>query len=166
LGRLSGHDLAAIGRQSPATVRDIHAKLMLFFQLGQHLPCGDLRDFQVHLWKKRCVFKNMISRQYGPNRSIPDKPIFSELNLAEDKIAEIGFRFGALRPYLKADRMQRLRLGYPNVGGGRARCLSRSERTTLLRVMPVVGLQALAVICSIAHAACSAMSGCGSAAAS
>lgn len=83
------------------TVRDIHAKLMLLFNLGQHLPGGDLRGFQLHLWKKRGVFKNMISRQYGPNRSIPDKPIFSELALTTDEIAEIDFRFEALRPYLK-----------------------------------------------------------------
>jgi dihydrodipicolinate synthase/N-acetylneuraminate lyase len=82
-------------------VRDIHAKLMLLFNLGRHLPGGDLRGFQLYLWKKRGVFKNMVSRQYGPNRSIPDKPIFSELKLSEDEIAEIDFRFEALKPYLK-----------------------------------------------------------------
>lgn len=83
------------------TVRDIHAKLLLLFNLGQHLPGGDLRGFQLHLWKKRGVFKNMISRQYGPGRSIPDKPIFAELALTADEIAEIDFRFEALRPYFK-----------------------------------------------------------------
>lgn len=85
------------------TVRDIHAKLMLLFNLGQHLPGGDLRGFQLHLWKKRGVFKNMISRQYGPNRGIPDKPIISELKLRDDEIAEIDFRFEALKPYLKSN---------------------------------------------------------------
>lgn len=85
------------------TVRDMHAKLMLLFNLGQHLPGGDLRGFQLHLWKKRGVFKNMISRQYGPNRGIPDKPIFSELKLRDDEIAEIDFRFEALKPYLKSN---------------------------------------------------------------
>ncbi|MEZ5384766.1 MAG: hypothetical protein R3F13_04550 [Prosthecobacter sp.] len=94
-------DLMQSGKD-PDTVRDIHAKLMLLFNLGQHLPGGDLRGFQLHLWKKRGVFKNMISRQYGPNRSIPDKPVFSELKLTADEIAEIDFRFEALRPYLKA----------------------------------------------------------------
>jgi hypothetical protein len=88
----------------PDTVRDIHAKLMLLFNLGQHLPGGDLRGFQLHLWKKRGVFKNMISRQYGPKQTIPDKPIFSELKLSTEEIAEIDFRFEALRPYLKAER--------------------------------------------------------------
>ena len=91
------------GGKDPDTVRDIYAKLLLLFNLGQHLPGGDLRGFQLHLWKKRGVFKNMISRQYGSNRSIPDKPIFAELKLTADEIAEIDFRFEALRPYLKTE---------------------------------------------------------------
>ncbi len=89
--------------EDPDAVRDIHAKLMLLFNLGQHLPGGDLRGFQLHLWRKRGVFKNMVSRQYGVNRSIPDKPIFSELQLNAEEIAEIDFRFEALKPYLKPD---------------------------------------------------------------
>jgi hypothetical protein len=89
--------------KDPDTVRDIHAKLMLLFNLGQHLPGGDLRGFQLHLWKKRGVFKNMISRQYGPKQSIPGKPIFSELKLSAEEIAEIDFRFEALRPHLKTE---------------------------------------------------------------
>lgn len=59
------------------------------------------RGFQIHLWKKRDVFKNMISRQYGPNRTVPAKPIFSELKLNAEEIAETDFRFEALKPYLK-----------------------------------------------------------------
>lgn len=93
-------DLMQSGKD-PDTVRDIYAKLLLLFNIGQHLPGGDLRGFQLHLWKKRGVFKNMISRQYGPNHSIPEKPIFSELKLSADEIAEIDFRFEALKPYLK-----------------------------------------------------------------
>jgi len=96
-------DLMQSGKD-PDTVRDIYAKLLLLFNLGQHLPGGDLRGFQLHLWKKRGIFKNMISRQYGPNRSIPDKPIISELKLSVEEVAEIDFRFEALRPYLKAER--------------------------------------------------------------
>jgi hypothetical protein len=46
----------------------------------------------------------MISRQYGPKQSIPDKPIFSELKLSAEETAEIDFRFEALKPYLKAER--------------------------------------------------------------
>ena len=96
-------DLMESGKD-PDTVRDIYAKLLLLFNLGQHLPGGDLRGFQLHLWKKRGVFKNMISRQYGPKQTIPDKPIFSELQLRADEIAEIDFRFEALKPYLKPGR--------------------------------------------------------------
>lgn len=87
--------------ENPGMVRDIYAKLLLLFNLGQHLPGGELRGFQLHLWKRRGVFKNMISRQYGPKQSIPDQPIFSELKLAAAEIAEIDSRFEALKPYLK-----------------------------------------------------------------
>ncbi|MEQ1859983.1 MAG: dihydrodipicolinate synthase family protein [Chthoniobacteraceae bacterium] len=86
-----------------AETRDMHAKLLLVFNLGQHLPGGDLRGFQLHLWKKRGVFKNLVSRQYGPNKTISAKPIFSELKLNAEEIAEIDFRFEALKPYLKSN---------------------------------------------------------------
>ncbi len=87
--------------KDPDTLRDAYARLLLLFNVGQHLPGGDLRGFQLHLWKKRGVFKNMISRQYGPKQSIPEKPIFSELQLSAAEVAEIDFRFDALKPYLK-----------------------------------------------------------------
>lgn len=94
----------------PDTVRDIHAKLLLLFNLGQHLPGGDLRGFQLYLWRKRGVFRNLLSRQYGPGRSIPETPVVSQLQLGADEIAEIDFRFEALKPYLKPDA--------PVFGGG------------------------------------------------
>jgi dihydrodipicolinate synthase/N-acetylneuraminate lyase len=87
----------------PDTLRDAYAKLLLLFNLGRHLPDGDLRGFQLHLWNKRGVFKNMISRKYGPERTIPKDPIIAELKLKADEIAEIDFRFEALTPYLKPD---------------------------------------------------------------
>lgn len=89
--------------QDPDTLRDAYSKLLLLFNLGNHLPGGELRGFQLYLWKKRGVFKNMISRQYGPKQSIPEKPIFSELKLSAEEIAEIDFRFEALKPYLKTE---------------------------------------------------------------
>lgn len=95
-----------VSGKDPDTVRDIYAKLLLVFNIGRHVPGGDLRGFQLHLWKKRGVFKNMISRQYGPKRTIPDKPIFSELQLNADEVAEIDFRFDALKPYLKPNPPQ------------------------------------------------------------
>jgi len=85
----------------PVALRDAYAKFLLMTNLGDHLPGGGLRGFQLHLWKKRGVFKTMVSRQYGPNKAIPVKPIFSELQLNKEEIAEIEFRFEALKPYLK-----------------------------------------------------------------
>ncbi len=87
--------------EDPEALRDASARLMLMFNLGNHLPGGELRGFQLHLWKKRGVFKNMISRQYGPQQSIPAQPIFSELKLHATDVEEIDFRFEALKPYLK-----------------------------------------------------------------
>ncbi len=86
---------------APDTLRDAYAKLLLMMNVGNHLPGGELRGFQLHLWKKRGVFRTMVSRQYGPNRTIPAKPIYSELKLDAEEIAEIDFRFEALKPYLK-----------------------------------------------------------------
>jgi hypothetical protein len=54
--------------KDPGPIRDIHAKLLLLFTLGQHVPGGDLRGFQLHL---------------------------------AEEIAEMDFRFEALKPYLK-----------------------------------------------------------------
>jgi hypothetical protein len=45
----------------------------------------------------------MVSRQYGPNKAMPAKPVFSELQLNKEEMAEIEFRFEALMPYLKPD---------------------------------------------------------------
>jgi hypothetical protein len=53
----------------------------------------------LYLWKKRGVFQTMVSRHYGPNRTIPASPIYSELELTEEEIAEIEYRFEALKPY-------------------------------------------------------------------
>jgi dihydrodipicolinate synthase/N-acetylneuraminate lyase len=85
----------------PAALRDLHARFLLMVNLGDHLPGGGLRGFQLYIWKKRGVFKTMVSRQYGPKQTIPAKPIFSELQLNKEEIAEIEFRFEALKPYLK-----------------------------------------------------------------
>ncbi|MCX7825299.1 MAG: hypothetical protein N2689_07050, partial [Verrucomicrobiae bacterium] len=85
----------------PVALRDAYAKFLLMANLGEHLPGGTLRGFQLYLWKKRGVFRTMVSRHYGPKQTIPAKPIFSELQLTKDEIAEIEFRFEALKPYLK-----------------------------------------------------------------
>ncbi len=82
----------------PDALRDAYSKFLLMVNLGKTHP-GDLRGYQLYLWKKRGVFQTMVSRQYGPGRSIPPSPVFSELKLSDQEIAEIEFRFAALKPY-------------------------------------------------------------------
>jgi dihydrodipicolinate synthase/N-acetylneuraminate lyase len=84
----------------PAALRDAYSKFLLMINLSKTHP-GDLRGYQLYVWKKRGVFQTMVSRQYGPNRTTPASPIYSELALTEEEIAEIEFRFEALKPYQK-----------------------------------------------------------------
>ena len=84
----------------PATLKDMYSKLTLMFNLSQTHP-GNLRGYSLYLLKMRGVFRTMISRQYGPGGSTPAKPIFSDLALSEEEIAEIEWRFESLKPYLK-----------------------------------------------------------------
>ena len=85
----------------PAALKDAYSKFILMTNLSETHPGGSLRGPHLHLWKKRGVFRNMISRHYGPGNTIPAKPIFSELKLSEEDIAEIEYRCEALKPYLK-----------------------------------------------------------------
>ena len=62
---------------------------------------GGLRGANLHIWMKRGVFKNLVSREYGPGRSIPPSPIVSTLKLTPEQITEADQRFEALQPYLK-----------------------------------------------------------------
>jgi len=84
----------------PAALRDAYSRFLLMINLGKTHP-GDLRGYQLYLWKKRGVFQTMVSRDYGPKGSIPKSPIVSELKLSGDQIAEIEYRFEGLRPYQK-----------------------------------------------------------------
>jgi 1-pyrroline-4-hydroxy-2-carboxylate deaminase len=86
-------------QSNAAAVRDAFAKLLLIFNIVD--PLGGFRGSQLYLWKKRGIFKNMISRHYAKKDVIPSKPIFSEFKLSKEDIAEIDFRFEALTPYLK-----------------------------------------------------------------
>lgn len=85
----------------PDALRDAYSRFLLMTNLSKTHPGDSLRGIQLYLWKKRDIFRNMISRHYGKGRTIPDKPIFSELQLSEEEIAEIEFRFEALKPYQK-----------------------------------------------------------------
>ncbi|NLX56014.1 MAG: dihydrodipicolinate synthase family protein [Planctomycetaceae bacterium] len=84
----------------PAAARDAFSKFLLMINLSRTLP-GDLRGYQLYLWKKRGVFQTMVSRHYGPGGTIPASPIHSELQLSNEEIAEIEYRFEALAPYQK-----------------------------------------------------------------
>ncbi|NLV46695.1 MAG: dihydrodipicolinate synthase family protein [Candidatus Hydrogenedentes bacterium] len=86
----------------PAALRDAYSKFLLMTNLSVTHPGDSLRGIQLYLWKKRGVFKNMVSRHYGPGTTVPESPIFSELELSEEEIAEIEYRFEALKPYQKA----------------------------------------------------------------
>ena len=86
----------------PAALRDAYSKFLLMTNLSKTHPGSGLRGIQLYLWKKRGVFRTMVSRHYGPGRTTPASPIYSELELTKEDIAEIDYRFEALKPYLKA----------------------------------------------------------------
>lgn len=88
----------------PAALRDAYSKFLLMVNLSETVPGGALRGFQLYLWKKRGVFRTMVSRHYGPGNTIPASPNFSELALTKEDIAEIDYRFEALQLYLKPGR--------------------------------------------------------------
>jgi dihydrodipicolinate synthase/N-acetylneuraminate lyase len=86
----------------PAALQDLFSKFLLMLNLRETIPGNQLRGFHLYVWKKRGVFKNMLSREYGPKRSIPPKPVVSEQALSQEDIAEIESRFAVLKPYLKS----------------------------------------------------------------
>ncbi len=97
----------------PHALNDAFSKLLLMLNLRETIPGNQLRGYHLYVWKKRGVFKNMLSREYGPKGAIPASPILSEQKLSPEEIAEIESRFAALKPYLKkgspfeaADRTQ------------------------------------------------------------
>jgi dihydrodipicolinate synthase/N-acetylneuraminate lyase len=81
----------------PKTLEDVFAK---FIQMVKVKP-GSLRGANLYIWKKRGVFKNLVSRDYGPGRSMPASPIVSELKLSNEQTEAAEQRFEALHPYLK-----------------------------------------------------------------
>ncbi len=85
--------------KNPAKLKDMYSKLMLMLNLTKTHP-GDLRGYNLHVLKMRGVFRNTISRHYGPKNSIPEKPVFSGLSMSKEEIDEIEWRFESLKPYL------------------------------------------------------------------
>lgn len=85
----------------PAALRDAFSKFILMVNLAGQLPGGTFRGVQLYLWKKRGVFKTLVSRQYGRGSTIPASPSLTELKLTDGAIAEIEDSFAGLKPYLK-----------------------------------------------------------------
>jgi len=74
-----------------AAARDAYGKFLLMRNAAQQIPGTDL-----YLFKKRGIFKTTVSRTGG---AAAWKTV--NVELAPDAIAEIEFRFEALKPYLK-----------------------------------------------------------------
>lgn len=85
----------------PERLKELFSNFLFMLNLGETLP-GNLRGYSLYLLKMRGVFKNMISREYGPDDTTPDKPIFKELELSGEEIDEIEWRFESLKPYLRS----------------------------------------------------------------
>ena len=66
--------------------RELFSKLLLMLNLDQDIP-----GTRLYLLKKRGIFKTSVSRQ-------------KQVNLTADEIAEIEYRFEALKPYLNCQR--------------------------------------------------------------
>jgi 4-hydroxy-tetrahydrodipicolinate synthase len=69
-------------------LRDAYSRFLLMHNLNQEVPGADL-----YIMKKRGLFKTTITRREGG---------LKQLEFAPEAIAEIEFRYAALRPYLIA----------------------------------------------------------------
>ena len=74
-------------------VRDAYAKFLLIRNCQQQIPGTDL-----YLMKKRGIFKTTAVRTGGAAAWK-----VTTADLAPDAIAEIEYRYAALKPYLRAD---------------------------------------------------------------
>ena len=75
-------------------MRDAYAKFLLMRNVSQQIPGADL-----YLLKRRGVFKTTAARSGGAAAWR-----VSTIDLPPDAIAEIDYRFAALKPYVKGDR--------------------------------------------------------------
>jgi dihydrodipicolinate synthase/N-acetylneuraminate lyase len=76
-------------------VRDLYGKFLLMANLNDNVPNG-FRDPHLYILKKRGIIKTTVSRYY------PDQGgSFRELALSPPQIAEIEYRYAALKPHLR-----------------------------------------------------------------
>jgi len=67
-------------------LRDLYSKFLLMRNLNDHVPGADL-----YVMHKRGVFKTLVTRTAGGPKTLSFSP---------DEIAEIEYRFEALKPYI------------------------------------------------------------------
>lgn len=87
-----------------SALADAFGRLLVMLTLRETVPGGDLRGPHLYVLKKRGVFTNMVSREFGPNNSIPKEPVFSELKLSQEDIDEIERRMEMVK-LLKFDSL-------------------------------------------------------------
>ncbi|MDO5553808.1 MAG: dihydrodipicolinate synthase family protein [Planctomycetia bacterium] len=80
---------------------DAYSRLLLMLNLKETIPGNNLRGFHLYVWKKRGIFKNMLSRHRLPADNGPDKGIVSEMKLTQEIVDEIESRFEVIQPYLR-----------------------------------------------------------------
>ena len=80
---------------------ELYAKYLLMLDLRETIPCQQLRGYHLYVWQKRGVFKNRLSREFGPKNTIPEKPILSDLKLTSEQTDEIDLRFEVIRSELR-----------------------------------------------------------------
>ena len=94
------------GRE-PEMLAEAFGRMLFMLNLHETIPGGTLRGAHLYVLKKRGIFSNLISRQYGAENSIPKEPIYSEQQFSEDEIKEIEWRMDLLR----LSRMEYLKKG-------------------------------------------------------
>ena len=84
-------------------LEDAFSKLLLMININVTVHGHHLRGPHLHVWKMRGIFKNTLSREYGPKNATPEKPILHEYTFSQSDKAETERRFAALKPYLIKD---------------------------------------------------------------
>lgn len=81
----------------PQKLAEAFSRMLFMLNLHETIPGGTLRGAHLYVLKRRGIFKNLISREYGPENSIPKEPIFSEQQLSQEDIDEIEWRMDLLK---------------------------------------------------------------------
>ena len=87
-------DLHERGRHDE--VRDAYSKFLLMRNLDEQIPGASL-----YILKKRGIFKTTVTRGGAPAGGAAPK--ISQQHLPPDAIAEIEYRFAALKPHLRIE---------------------------------------------------------------